>query len=153
MPSGPGGRAGTTVSLTLVLVLSMWTSATLVIISHSSFYSLLLCVTQKMTHNHMITGAGTKFILILQVKKQIVSLLKQDLLGQVLLLKCLYPEPHVSACVCQVNTAVGEALVVDLPPLLSHFWLFLAFFFFQFTATSRKITGNPSNCDLADQLR
>lgn len=47
--------------------LQMQTSTTRVIISHSSLYSLLLCVMQKMTHNHMITGAGTKFILVLQM--------------------------------------------------------------------------------------
>lgn len=47
---------------------------------------------------------------------------------------------HVSACsrACQVNT-VGGALENDRPPLLGPF---LA----QFTATSWKITAEPSNC-------
>lgn len=62
---------------------------------------------------------------------------------------------HVSVCAraCQVNTAVGGALVNDLPPhRLAQTWLQSPFFFSRFTATSWKITAKPSNCVMSQML-
>lgn len=61
----------------------------------------------------------------------------------------------MSACAraCQVNTAVGGALVNDLPPhRLAQTWLQSLFFFSRFTATSWKITTKPSNGVMSQML-